>query len=174
MIKRLIIKDIDDLNPAMADYGVILSETHPEVEFITKKQWAVDAYLWYNFQLEPQENTFTDYYREKLGITNVNIALREIDKWNDEVSKNKLTTRMFNKIIDLGDIKFGVLHRRDSNKSIVMMNSPFRYPRQKTVYAGYGGYLWQYLDPLSSPSDTELKRYFNLSSTQRRSFRNQW
>jgi hypothetical protein len=174
MLKRLIIKDIDDLNPAMADYGVILSETHADVEFAPGHNRPVESYLWYNFRLEIQPHTFVEYYREKLAISNDDEAMMSISEWNDELHMEAIAVDDFDRVITVGDIKFGILITEDPTKSIVMMDRMVRYPYQKDINAGSGGYPWQYFDPSVAPSDTELKNNFNLNKYQRDRFRNQW
>jgi hypothetical protein len=174
MIKQLIINNIEKLSPAMLEYGVILSETHPEVEFQPGRKSPVRSYLWYNLHLDIQPHTFVDYYQEKLAITDGADALLAISKWNDELYNGTLPIVTFDKIITTGDIIFGVMYTSDPSKSIVLMNVNLRYPYQLDICAGSGGYRWQYLDPRATPSNHELKIIFSLNKYQRNSFKNQW
>ncbi|MBC8192628.1 MAG: hypothetical protein H8E18_09620 [FCB group bacterium] len=172
--KRLIIDNIEQLNPTMLKYGIILSETHTEVKSQQGHDVPVESYLWYNFPLDNQPPTFVAYYREKLGITNENDALGEISIWNHEFYNRGINVVSFNKMIPIEDKLFGVLATNSPNRSIVMMNSAMRPKDYWTVEAGSGGYAWQYLDPRSRATDTKLKDYFGLNKYQRDRFQNQW
>jgi hypothetical protein len=174
MTKQLIISNIEKLNPAMLEYGVILSETHPEVDFQPHHTSPVKSYLWYNFHLDIQPYTFVDYYQEKLGITTETDAAVEISKWNHGLYNGTFPIVLFDKIITIGDLRFGVMHTDDPGKSIVMMNINLRYPYQLNIHAGSGGYRWQYLDPQATPSDQNLKSYFGINKYQRDRFKKQW
>jgi hypothetical protein len=172
--KRFVIDNIEELNPAMLEYGVILSETHPEVEFQPGHKVPIESYLWYNFHLDIQPHTFVDYYQEKLGVIDEADAMLSISKWNQEVYDGTLPIVSFDRIITIGDLKFGVMHTDDPSGSIVMMNINMRFPHQLNIQAGSGGYRWQYLDQCSTPSDAELKNYFSLNKYQRDRFKKQW
>jgi hypothetical protein len=174
MVKRLIISNIDDLNPAMADYGVILSETHPEVVFKRGRQRSVDGYLWYNFKLEEQPSTFTSYYAEKLAIVDSSIALMGINNWNQEILFSAMDVKRFDRILCIGKKRFGIIHTENPHKSIVMMNTNVRYPWQVTINAGRGGYPWTYLNSRRKPTDLELKGHFNLNKYRRERFKDLW
>ena len=172
--KRFVINNIEKVNPAMLEYGVILSETHPEVKFQPGHDAPVESYLWYYFHLDIQPHTFVDYYNEKLAITDERDAMVTISKWNQEVYDGTLPIVSFDKIIKIGDLTFGIMHTDAPGKSIVIMNMRIRFPHQLNIRAGSGGYRWQYLDSRSAPTDTELKDYFGLNKYQRDRFRQQW
>jgi len=60
------------------DFAVILAEKNPEVVFENNKNTPVESYLWYHFRMEHMPRTFSDYFREKLGITNLGESYRLI------------------------------------------------------------------------------------------------
>lgn len=64
------IQNLDVILPNHAGYGVILSEHHPDVVFEKNAiGFHVDSYLWYPIILEKLPHSFTDFFCEKLGIT---------------------------------------------------------------------------------------------------------
>lgn len=86
MTHRYNITNMLDFDPAHANYGVILAEKHPEVEFTSSSMnQTVDTYLWYPFQMDIQLSTFVEYHKEKLAITDPGEALHLIDMWNDDI-----------------------------------------------------------------------------------------
>jgi len=74
------IKNLEEIFPNHSGYGVILSEHYPEVVF-EKNAIAcpVESYLWYPIKLEQIPNTFTEYFREKLAITDPAESVNLID-----------------------------------------------------------------------------------------------
>ncbi|MCH8272321.1 MAG: hypothetical protein IIB41_03595, partial [Candidatus Marinimicrobia bacterium] len=80
MNRRLFIKNMQDFDPAHAEYGVILAEKHPEVVFRSSNvKQTVDTYLWYPYELNIHPSTFVEYHKEKLAITDPGEALHLID-----------------------------------------------------------------------------------------------
>lgn len=172
---RYKIENMDQFDPRHKDYGVILAEEHPEVEFSTRKiKQAVEMYLWYPYELNNHPSTFVEYHREKLAITDLDEARLEIDLWNDEISKGKLKKVSFSKVLTIADTRFGVIDLPGSSDAIVMMNRAGKFLYQKTIHAGSGGYGWQYLSATNKPSHFELKSKFNLDKAQGVQFIKNW
>lgn len=77
-MKILKLKNMADFDAKHNDYGFVLSETSPEIIFKDNYQTPVGSYLWYHFKMEHMPRTFSDYFREKLGITNPGESYRLI------------------------------------------------------------------------------------------------
>ena len=175
MNRRFKIKNMQDFDPAHAKYGVILAEKHPDVEFTSNNvKQKVDTYLWYPYKLDLQLSTFVEYHKEKLAIIDTQEALHLIDQWNDDIHNDRLQDEKFSKVLKIGGIKLGVIDIPKSNRSIVMRIGGVRFPSQKTIHAGSGGNVWQYLEPGIIPSHQELQAKFNLNKTQRDKFIKIW
>ena len=160
---------------AHAEYGVILAEKHPEVEFRSSNvKQTVDIYLWYPYELNIHPSTFVEYHKEKLAITDSGEALHLIDMWNDAIHNNKIKKVKFSKVLKIGGINFGVIEQPNSSNVIVMMDRAVGFPRQKTILAGSGGKAWQYLEPVIKPTHQGLKNKFNLNKIQREQFIKKW
>ena len=166
---------MQDFDPAHAEYGVILAEKHPEVVFRSSNvKQTVDTYLWYPYKLDLQLSTFVEYHNEKLAITDPGEALHLIDQWNDEIYKSGLQPEKFSRVLKIGGIKLGVIDIPKTNRSIVMRIGGVRFPYQKTIHAGRGGNVWQYLEPVIKPTHQVLQEKFNLNKTQRDKFIKIW
>ena len=164
-----------DFDPAHAKYGFILAEKHPDVEFTSNNvKQKVDTYLWYPYKLDLQLSTFVEYHKEKLAIIDTQEALHLIDMWNDDIHNNKIKKVKFSKVLKIGGIKLGVIDMPKSNRSIVMKIGGVRYSYQKTIHAGRGGNVWQYLEPVIKPTHQVLQEKFNLNKTQRDKFIKIW
>ena len=175
MIHKLEITDMQDFDPAHAKYGVILVEKHPEVEFSSSNvKQLVNTYLWYPYKLDLQLSTFVEYHKEKLAMTDTQEALHLIDQWNDGIHNDNLEPIRFSRIFKIGGINFGEIDIPKTNRSIVMRIGGVRFPYQKTIHAGRGGNVWQYLQPVIKPTHQELKDKFNLNKTQREQFIKKW
>ena len=171
MNRRLLIKNMQDFDPAHAKYGVILAEKHPEVAFRSSNvKQRVDTYLWYPYKLDLQLSTFVEYYKEKLAIIDPGEARHLIDQWNEDLYNDELDKVSFSRILRVNGIRFGVIDLPELNESIVMMDRAVRFPSQKTINAGSGGNTWQYLQPGIKPTHEELQAKFNLNKTQRDRF----
>ena len=166
---------MQDFDPAYADYGVILAEKHPEVDFTSSNvNQTVDTYLWYPYELSVHPSTFVEYHKEKLAITDSSEALHLIDQWNEGIHNSKLKKATFSRIFKVGGINFGRIDLQNSHKSTVMRIGGVRFPYQKTIHAGSGGNAWQYLIPGIKPTHKELKDKFNLNKAQREQFIKKW
>ena len=121
-----------------------------------------------------QLSTFVGYHKEKLAIIDSGEALHLIDQWNVEIYNNKIKKVKFSKVLKIGGIKLGVIDIPKSNRSIVMRIGGIRFPYQKTIHAGRGGNVWQYLQPGIKPTHQELKDKFNLNKIQREQFIKEW
>lgn len=175
MTYRYIITNMNEFDPLHKDYGVILAEKHPEVEFTSSNvNTSVETYLWYHYEIGKHPKEFVDYHREKLAITDPNEAQALINLWNKEFQNNKIKKITFSKIITIADTKFGIIKIPKSDECIVMMNRAVRIPFQKSKKAGRGGYGWQYLSVNSIPTHEELKSKFNLNASQRDSLIRKW
>ena len=164
-----------NFDPAHAEYGVVLAVKHPEVVFRSSNvKQTVDTYLWYPYKLDLQLSTFVEYHKEKLAIIDPGEALHLIDQWNDDLYNDKIQKVKFSKVFKIAGIKFGVIDIPKTSRSIVMRIGGVRYPYQKTIHAGRGGNVWQYLQPGIKPTYQELKDKFNLNKTQRDRFIDIW
>ena len=175
MNRRFKIKNMQKFDPAHAKYGVILAEKHHEVEFRSSNvKQKVDTYLWYPYKLDLQLSTFVEYHKEKLAIIDPGEARHLIDQWNEDLYNDELDEVSFSRILRVNGIRFGVIDLPELNESIVMRIGGVRFPSQKTIHAGGGGNVWQYLQPGIKPTHEELKDKFNLNKTQRDKFIKIW
>ena len=175
MNRRLFIKNMQDFDRTHAKYGVILAEKHPEVEFTSNNvKQTVDTYLWYPYKLDLKLSTFVEYHKEKLAIIDPGEARHLIDQWNEDLYNDELDKVSFSRILRVNGIRFGVIDLPELDESIVMMDRAVRFPKQKTINAGSGGNVWQYLLPGIKPTHEELKDKFNLDKTQREQFIKKW
>ena len=166
---------MQDFDPAHAKYGVIFAERHPEIEFTSSNvNQTVETYLWYPYELSVHPSTFVEYHKEKLAIADTQEALHLIDLWNDEIHKNNLKQVKFSRIFKITGIKFGVIDIQDPDGAIVMRIGGVRFPYQKTIHAGRGGNVWQYLQPGIKPTHKELRAKFNLNKVQSDQLINIW
>ena len=115
-----------------------------------------------------------EYHKEKLAIIDPGEALHLIDQWNDDIHNDNLEPIRVSRIFKIGGINFGEIDMPKSNRSIVMRIGGVRYPYQKTIHAGRGGNVWQYLQPGIKPTHQELKDKFNLNKIQREQFIKKW
>jgi len=124
------------------NYGVIITEHHPEIIFKDPKHnRPIESYLWYPIELGQIPNTFTDYFREKLGVTDPINAQQIIVDWNTK----PLLTSTIQKQINIGKKRFIAINSVWSDMLIVLTNYYDRPKHYKTIHAGRGGYLWQYM-----------------------------
>ena len=144
MTYRFRITNMQHFDPVHANYGVILVEKHPEVQFTSRNvNQTVDSYLWYHYEIGVHPSDFVDFHREKLAITDPVEAQDLINQWNTEFQNNKLKKVKFSDIIPIADINFGIIKLPKSDKYIVMMNRAVKIPHQKSKKSGSGGYGWK-------------------------------
>ena len=156
---NLKIKNLDLILPNHNGYGVILSEHHPDVKF-TKQRWArpILSYLWYPIELGKIPNTFTDYFREKLGITDLQESIKSVKNWNAIVARKTLPQKTLFAHFNIGMKQFGLLKDDPNDGSITVLTNYFNLPKHRLIIkARIGGYVWQYL-PNSILSDSQSDR----------------
>lgn len=139
MNKQLEIIGIDYLNPNFKGYGAILTDHNPEIIFQDPKHIRpIESYLWYPIELGQIPNTFTSYFREKLGVTDPVESQQMISDWNTK----PLLTAAIQKQLKIGKKRFIMV---SDPMGSVLTNYSDRPKNYKTVHAGSGGYIWQYL-----------------------------
>jgi len=131
------------LGPTYANYGVILTEKHPVITWSNPKyKRPVITNLWYPIRLEHQPPTFSDYLREKLGVTNPAEAQMITNDWNTK----PLAIPTLIKEFTVGQIQFSVLKVPGIKKRYAVLGTHMDRPKHyNTVGVGGGGYVWQTL-----------------------------
>ena len=161
------------LGPNYKNYGVILSDHHPDVVFTHQRHARpIVSYLWYPVELGQIPKTFDVYLREKLAVTDPVEAQAIIQAWNVQhipsvniVKQFKVGKKQFAAIKDPGN----------SDMLIVLANYSDRPACMETVHAGRGGYIWQRLPKAGPISHAELEFKFCLrSNSERQRFIANW
>jgi len=172
-MKIYTIDNFNKLKPTEANYGVVLSESHPR-NIINDIEVDGQDYVWYTYQMKEMPDYFVDYHKDKLGITNTNEAEMLIDTWNQHIQNSTMPIVSFDKIIEIDQYTtFGVLLDVEPNISIIMMNGLTCPDNREGIEYG-AGYSWQYVETGVKPSRQELKDYFNLDKIQSIRFQNKW
>jgi len=146
---QLNIKNLDYLKPSFAGDNSILTEKHPEVEF-TKSHHVrlIKSYLWYPIKITP---IFDDYLRQKLAVTDPAEAQQIINQWNTKQVYQVKPVRKFK----IRDKRFLVLEGVPGSGGQIVLTNYMDRPKHRTfIYAGSGGYLWNYLASGKLPNTT--------------------
>jgi len=140
---QLKIKNLDYLKPSFAGFGAILVEKNPDVEFTKPRHTRpIESYLWYPIELGPIPTTFTSYFREKLAVTDPVEAQQIITDWNTKQISPVTPMRKFK----IDDKRFLVLEGVPGIDGQIVITNYMDRPKHRTfIYAGSGGYLWNYL-----------------------------
>jgi len=155
------------------DYGVILTDHHPEVVFTKQSQTQpVESYLWYPIELGQIPNTFTSYFREKLAVPDPAEAQQIIHDWNTKHIPSVNIVKQFK----IGKNRFAAIEEPEHPEMLmVLANYSDRPAGMKTVRAGRGGYIWQRQPKTGSITHTDLQSKFCLrSKPERKRFLDKW
>jgi len=148
------------------NYGVIIVENHPQVAYQKGHNGLpIVSYLWYPIELGQIPDTFTEYFREKLGVTDQAEAKQMIHDWNTKYIPIAGIVKQFK----IGRKRFAAFEGpRNSGMLIVMANYSDRPAHMETVNAGRGGYIWQRLPKAGPISHAELESKFCLRTKSER------
>jgi len=144
------------------NYGVILTDKHPDIVF-TKQSHAqpIVSFLWYPIELGQIPSTFDVYLKEKLAVTDPAEAQAIIQGWNVQHIPSVNIVKQFK----VGKKRFAAIEDTDHpDMLVVLANYSDRPAYTKTVNAGCGGYIWQRLSQNGPISHAELKSKFCLNS----------
>jgi len=125
------------------NYGVILTDHHPEITWNKPKyKRRVITNLWYPIKMEYQPPTFCDFLREKLGVIKTAEARRITRSWNTK----PLVIPTVIKEFTVGQIHFTVLKVPGIKKRYAVLGTHMDRPKNYySVGIGGGGYVWQTL-----------------------------
>ena len=137
-MKFIKIENLNEFDSKHTDYIVALSEYKPTInKWQDEQKYPIYHNLWYHLVDANEADTFTEYYKEKLGI-HEREALGYIRKFNqgnfEEIS--------FNKIFDIGEYRYGVFLLEDSKQLYILSNKRNDIPNVISYEAGSGGYRW--------------------------------
>lgn len=159
------------------NFGLIMTDHHPEITWNKPKdKRPVITNLWYPIKMEHQPPTFSDYLREKLGVTNPAEARRITNGWNNK----PLVVPTIKKEFTVGTIQFAVLKVPGIIKRYAVLGTHMDRPKNYySVGIGGGGYVWQTLpkgklinDPVTQG---DLRVRFGLRlKVDRNSFIKKW
>jgi len=155
------------------NYGVILTDHHPDIVFTKQSQaQPIESYLWYPIQLGQIPGTFDVYLQEKLGVTDPVEAKQMIHDWNTKF----IPTVNIKKHFKVGKKRFAAIEDPDHpDMLIVFANYSDRPAFTELVHAGSGGYIWQRLSINGPISHAELKSKFCLrAKSERERFLDKW
>lgn len=135
------------LLPPYPDHWAVCVEKQPTIEYSSQNPLKnVQSFLWYNMQPEIIPETFTEYFEEKLAISDKDEALNLIAQWNKTVSQEPEGLEL--KIIF--PVDYAMLGIADDpvndERCLVLATYGVRAPGYIRLHAGRGGYAWQYLD----------------------------
>ena len=165
------------LGPKYKKYNVILTDHHPVITWNKPKyKRPVITNLWYPIKMEHQTPMFSDYLREKLGVTNPAEAKQIIN----DLKNQPLIIPSIKKEFTIGQIHFTVLKIPALKELLAVLGTHTDRPKHYySVGIGGGGYVWQTLpkDKLFNDSVTQadLRIRFGLRlKSDRDSFIKKW
>ena len=150
------------LGQKYTNYGVILTENHPQIKYLKGHNGPqIVSYLWYPIELGQIHNSYDVYLREKLAVTNPAEAQRIISNWNSRYVPTSRIVKQFK----IGRKRFTVIDEpNNSGMLIVLANYADRPSYTETGHAGSVGYIWQRLSINNPTIHAELKSKFCLRS----------
>jgi len=154
------------LGPNYKNYGAILVEKHPQVVHQKGHNGLpIESYLWYPIELGQIPNTFTEYFREKLAVTNPVEAKQIIQDWNTKHIPIAGIVKQFK----VGRKRFVAINDpNNSDMLIVLANYSDRPAYTEAVHTGSGGYIWQRLSKNGPITHADLKSKFCLRTKSER------
>lgn len=164
------IKNYVDFDPKHTGYIVALSDYSPVVNIFEKnKHHNIHHTLWYPMRDQQLPSTYTDYFKEKLGVADQSEALRFINDWNKLQASDSFEVQTFSKIFTVSKIRYGVIKTAGS-MDIIMSLKGNQIPHVVTFSYGSGGYRWAYLDNKSVTLEDDVKEKFGLRKSEVKSF----
>gem|GEM_PF-4686598 len=152
---------MNNFDNAHANCIVALSENKPTVKkWINNKIHPIHHYLWYHFEEKPQPDSFTAYYREKLGVIDESQAKDHINQFN----QGNYKTVSFSKIFTLNKISYGIIPW-ENDEVIIMSTMGNRIKDVESYSAGSGGYRWGCFYPHGETFKYDLMDIFKLNTT---------
>ena len=135
------IENLEKLLPNYGDHWILLSTTHPEVEYEDKSYIPeTQPNLWYHMTPEWIPDTYTKYLKEKLNIDQIP-AERAIVWWNHTVKTQTPTTLSLVHVFHVKEIPYGILADPDKPR-MVMILSPQAYLPANRIHVRNTGSIW--------------------------------
>ena len=127
------------LGPKYKKYNVILTDHHPVITWNKPKyKRPVITNLWYPIKMEHQTPMFSDYLREKLGVTNPAEAKQIIN----DLKNQPLIIPSIKKEFTIGQIHFTVLKIPALKECFAILGTHMDRPiHYYSVGIGGGGYV---------------------------------
>ena len=161
-MKYLKINNLNEFDSKHADYIVALSEYKPTISKWEKnKKHSIYHNLWYHLVDAHEADTFTEYYREKLGVIDEIEALAHINTFN----QGNFEETSFSKIFEVDGYRYGVLLPEDFNGAVVVSTKRNDIPDVISYEAGSGGYRGGSFSNLKTFRD-DLKNTFRLTDAK--------